>query len=154
MLAVRTAFLLREGLAEDAFLADAQHHVVMQELRGLYYKEEAFSRRYEENVKEVGVDMAQRRRRSHFRSAMCWLFGHPVVADVLLIRGFWSKDLQDRLAEERGHQRIAGGPELSKPPPSTNRTKTGRRKIHGAAKTRKRERYFSNVAAKERVKEC
>lgn len=140
-------------MEDDAILTDQQRLLVMQELRKLYFKDEAFSTVYAQDVKRVGVDMAQRRRRSIFRTHMARCFGHPVVADVLVIKGFWSKDIQDRLVEERGHRRTAGGPEPSKPPPTAHRTKTGRKKVYGAAKVRKREKYYARVAEKERLEE-
>lgn len=141
-------------MEEDACLSNQQHQMVMQALRSLYYKDETVHALYEQHVTHSGVDMAQRRRRSLFRREMRRCFGHAVVADVLVIKGYWSKELQDRLVKERGCQHIAGSPEESKPLPSTHRTSTGRRQVHGSAKSRKRERYFANKAAKEHLKEC
>lgn len=121
--------------------------MVMQELRSLFFKDDAVRVMYEEHVAQFGADQAQRRRRSYFRTEMRRCFGHAIVADVLVTKGYWSKDLQDRLAEERGRQQSAGGPTTATLCPSIHRTSTGRRKIVGAAKAKKRERYYNKKAA-------
>lgn len=125
----------------------------MQELRSLFYKDEPVNTIYEKDVKELGADTAQRRRRSSFRSAMRRCFGHACVADVLLVRGYWTQAFQDSLTEERGHLQDAGFLTSEKAPPSIYRTCTGRRKDHGAAKARKRARYYSNMVASLHEKE-
>jgi len=143
----------REGLETDACLSVAQHALAMQELRSLFFKDDAVNTIYENHVKQFGADQAQRRRRSYFRGAMRRCFGHPVVADVLMIKGYWTKELQDSLTMERGRLQDAGGPTPENPPPSNHRTSTGRRKNYGAAKAKKRMRYYSNKVAALHEKE-
>ena len=153
VLEVRAAFLQQEGLQEDTCLSVEQHSAVMKQVRSLFNKDETVNVIYLQFVEEFGKDMAQRKRRSLFRNEMRRCFGHAVIADVLAIKGYWSQNLQDRLVEERGRQQTAGGPELHNSCPSIHRSAAGRKKAHGAAKHRKRERYFANWAVRQTMQE-
>ena len=138
VLGVRAAFLKQEGLQEDACLSVEQHSAVMRQVRSLFHKDMTINDLYMKFAEQFGKDMAQRKRRTLFRNEMRRCFGHPVIADVLAIKGYWSQTLHDRLAKERGRQQTAGGPTLHNYGPSIHRSAAGRKKAYGAVKHRKR----------------
>ena len=150
---MRAVFLKQQGIREDACLSAEQHKDAMLLLRRRFFEREAVDEVYKQHAQQLGLDMAQRKRRSLFRSEMRRCLGHAVIADVLLIKGYWSQHMQDRLTEERGHQHTAGGPAPCAPLPSIHRTPAGRRKTHGPQKNKKRERYYRNLAVRLKAKQ-
>jgi len=147
VLAARAYFLDSAGLPSSARLSVEQCGVVMRTLRRLYSLEVAVNSVYQMEVREVGRDMASRRLRSRFRTAMRLRFGHGVVVNALVTLGWWSPHYADRLARER-QRRAADSLQVARCPTGDRLTAGGRRKASKAQKAHKRDNYNRNVVSK------
>ena len=107
-------------------------------------EEETVYRFFQMEAREFGKDMASRRLRSCFRTALRMRFGHAIIVKVLVTVGWWSKTFAARLACEQ--LRRTGESLLPAYTPGTNRTAGGRKKISRRQKAKKRVRYYGNVS--------
>lgn len=156
VMAARAYFLDSAGLPSSTCLSAEQCGVVMRTLRRLYSLEVAVNSVYQKEVREVGRDMASRRLRSRFRTAMRLRFGHGVVVNALVTLGWWSphyaeeldRERQRRAAECLAAERLAAERLEVAGCPRGNRTTGMRRKGSKAQKAHKRDLYNQNVVSR------